>query len=161
MKWVCVGVALVAALLIVAGCGVDSGSRKGKWTENPFSTPGLPGPGGGGGGGGGAGGGGGGGGGPNPGGDPGSASADEQEVFKKVNEEREKAGVSALNWSDALANLARAHSHCMCERASTMSTQMGWDRRKEVVQENAATSAVTNIRSRLVVRLRSLALGRT
>ena len=116
MKWVCVGVALVAALLIVAGCGVDSGSRKGKWTENPFSTPGLPGPGGGGGGGGGAGGGGGGGGGPNPGGDPGSASADEQEVFKKVNEEREKAGVSALNWSDALANLARAHSHCMCER---------------------------------------------
>jgi len=104
MKWVCVSVALVAALLIIAGCGVDSGSRKGEWTANPFQTPGLPGPGGGGGGG------------PNPGGDPGNASADEQEVFRLVNEEREKAGVSALDWSDALADLARAHSHCMCER---------------------------------------------
>ena len=98
MKWVCVGVALVAALLIVAGCGVDSRGGAG---------------GSGGGAGGGSGGGAGGGGG---GVDPGNAAIAEQEVFKKVNEEREKAGVSALNWSEALANLARAHSHCMCER---------------------------------------------
>jgi|GEM_PF-2366210 len=102
MKWVLLSVAFVGAVLVVLGCGVDSGSRVGKWTQNPFQTPGLPGPGGGGG--------------PNPGGDPSNATAGEQEVFKLVNEERKKAGVSALAWSDALRDLARAHSHDMCER---------------------------------------------
>ncbi|MCX7702598.1 MAG: CAP domain-containing protein [Planctomycetota bacterium] len=102
MKWGLLGVVFVGAVVVMVGCGVDSGSRVGKWTQNPFRTPGLPGPGGGGG--------------ANPGGDPTKASAAEQEVFKLVNEERKKAGASALSWSDLLRDLARGHSHDMCER---------------------------------------------
>ncbi len=91
----------IASLVIIlaAGCGVDSGLRTGStphYTGGPGS--GLPG------------------GGNNPGSNPGDASANEQEVFDLVNQEREAAGRAPLEWCDGLHELAKAHSNDMCDR---------------------------------------------
>jgi len=95
MRWASVGVIAAVALWILAGCSADSGVREG-WLEDPFGAS-SPGPSG-------------------PGSNPGNASAEEQEVFNLTNQERQNAGVSELSWCDALAALARAHSHDMCKR---------------------------------------------
>ena len=47
--------------------------------------------------------------------DAGSIADLEKEVFNLVNEERSKAGASPLEWSDELADVARAHSADMAE----------------------------------------------
>ena len=90
---------LALSLILLIGCGVDSGVRD---DTTPYYTggpaPGLPG------------------GSSNPGSNPGDASASEQSVFDIVNEEREKNGKSPLGWCDGLAELARAHSNDMCDR---------------------------------------------
>jgi uncharacterized protein YkwD len=87
----------VLATVIIIGCGVDSGVRDGN-TPGYTGTPGLPG------------------GVSNPGSNPDSAGDEERKVFEMVNEEREKAGVSQLEWCDGLAALAKAHSCDMCDR---------------------------------------------
>ena len=92
---ICAMVAL--AVVIFVGCGVDSGARDGN-TPGYTGTPGLPG------------------GVSNPGSNPDSAGDEERKVFELVNEEREKAGVSPLEWCDGLAALAKAHSCDMCDR---------------------------------------------
>ena len=95
----CACVVTALAVVVFVGCGVNSGVRDGNtpgYSGGP--SPGLPG------------------GGATPGGDPGSAGAGEKEVFDLVNAERETAGVNPLSWSDALAELAKAHSNDMCDR---------------------------------------------
>jgi len=105
MRWIwIIGVVAIAGWLIV-GCGVDTGKRYG-WLKDPFSYyPGITPPGGSGGGGGGV-----------PGSNPGNYDQQEQEVFDLVNQERQNAGRSPLEWCDGLADLARCHSHDMCDR---------------------------------------------
>ena len=95
----CSCVATALAVILLVGCGVDSGVRDGNtpsYTGGPGT--GLPG------------------GGSNPGSNPGNASAAEQEVFDLVNQERESAGVSPLSWCDGLGECAKAHSNDMCDR---------------------------------------------
>ena len=99
-RYVACCVTIVAlAIVLFAGCGVDSGLRDEStpgYTGGPSS--GLPG------------------GSNNPGSNPGDASASEQEVLELVNQEREKEGRSPLAWCDGLGDLARAHSNDMCDR---------------------------------------------
>jgi len=95
----CACIVTALAVVVFVGCGVNSGVRD-------ANTPGYSGGPGGGLPGGGA----------NPGGDPGNAGASEQEVFDLVNQERDAAGVNPLSWSDALYELAKAHSNDMCDR---------------------------------------------
>jgi len=95
----CACIVTALAVVVFMGCGVNSGVRD-------ANTPGYSGgPGGGLPGGGG-----------NPGGDVGNAGASESEVFDLVNQEREAAGVNPLSWSDALYEMAKAHSNDMCDR---------------------------------------------
>jgi uncharacterized protein YkwD len=94
------GVCIAAAMILVfAGCGVNSGARDDN-TPGYSGAPGagLPG------------------GIANPGSNEGDAGSEEQKVFQLVNEEREKAGVGALEWCDGLYALAKAHSNDMCDR---------------------------------------------
>jgi hypothetical protein len=95
----CACIVTALAVVVFMGCGVNSGVRD-------ANTPGYSGGPGGGLPGGGA----------NPGGDVGDAGASESEVFDMVNAERETAGVNPLSWSDALYDLAKAHSNDMCDR---------------------------------------------
>jgi len=95
----CVSIVTALAVALFVGCGVDSGVRDGNtpgYTGGPGG--GLPG------------------GGANPGGDVGNADQAESDVFDLVNEERASAGVNPLSWSDALYELAKAHSNDMCDR---------------------------------------------
>ncbi len=94
----CACIVTALAVVLFVGCGVNSGVRD----EN---TPGYSGPGAGLPGGA-----------NNPGSNPGDASAEEQKVFELVNEEREKAGLGAVQWCDGIAACARAHSNDMCDR---------------------------------------------
>jgi uncharacterized protein YkwD len=95
----CACVVTALAVVVFMGCGVDSGVRDAN-TPGYSGGPGagLPG------------------GENNPGSNPGDASAEEQKVFEMVNEERETAGVGAVQWCDGLADCARAHSNDMCDR---------------------------------------------
>jgi uncharacterized protein YkwD len=97
-------VTLALIVLVLVGCGVDSGKRDGntpEYTGGP--APGMPG-------------------GPRepgstPAGDvPEEASEAEQEVFRLINEEREKAGLNQVAWCDGLAACVRAHCCDMCDR---------------------------------------------
>ena len=97
-------VLIALAIVVLVGCGVNSGVRDENtpgYTGGPASgTPGgsrEPGS-------------------TPAGSDPGDATEVEKEIFKLVNEEREKAGVGQLTWCDGLAELARAHSCDMCDR---------------------------------------------
>ena len=46
----------------------------------------------------------------------GCGSVSERNLFFCINEERKRAGLPPLQWSNGLADLARAHAHDMCER---------------------------------------------
>ena len=95
----CLSIVTALAVVMFVGCGVDSGTRDGNTPGyTGFPDAGLPG------------------GGTNPGGDPANAEQAESDVFDMVNEERTAAGVNPLSWSDALYELAKAHSNDMCDR---------------------------------------------
>jgi uncharacterized protein YkwD len=102
----CVSAAVALVLVLFAGCGVDSGVRDEntpRYTGGPAA--GMPG-------------------GPRePGSTPAGdvptdteASEKEKEVFRLINEEREKAGLNQVAWCDGLAACVRAHCNDMCDR---------------------------------------------
>jgi uncharacterized protein YkwD len=78
-----------------------------------------------------------------------SASPAEKQIFDQLNQERQKAGLAALEWNELVAEAARAHSRALAERG-TLSHQFS---NEAPLQERVASRGV-----RFTVAAENLAL---